>query len=137
MITNIPSSFMLTAHRWKVVHVKAINEGDTFGDCDYTAHTIRIAESVSGRTTTQHERLQTFIHEFYHALLQTVGRDDESLVVQLENLTYQSTLTAKYKHDHSRTRSNSQHRNGRGTARARKTADEATDSAESKPDIAI
>lgn len=93
----IPRSFMLTAHRWTVKYVRSINEGETFGDCDSMTHTIRIAETVQGRPTTQTERVQTFVHEFYHALLQTVGRDDESLVLTLENLTYQALTTAKFK----------------------------------------
>jgi len=142
----IPHTFDLTGHRWRVKFVASINDGDTFGDCDNMTHVIRIAESVHGRATTTDERTQTFIHEFYHALLQTVGQDSESLVLTLENLTYQAIKTAKYRtantrtdppHDTPRTRPSAQHRNRRGTARPGAAIDEATDSAEPESDPTV
>lgn len=100
----IPTSFKLGGNTWKVrtlkhiVHIGPNNEVmHLYGDCDIEKCLIRIAKNVDGRPCTQDTIIQTFIHEFIHAALYTIGKkfDDEELVIGLENMVWQYLRTAK------------------------------------------
>lgn len=100
----IPTSFKLGGNTWRVRVVKHIvaigSKGEVqhlYGDCAIDEQRIRLARSVDGRPCTDEQIQQTFIHEFIHAALYTIGRkfDDEELVVGLENMVWQLIRTAK------------------------------------------
>lgn len=91
----IPSSFQLAAHRWRVRVVKL--QG-VYGDCDCDNHVIRIASHVDGTPTSEEQRFATFMHEFVHAALHTLGMDDsEQLAAGLEQMYFQLHKTARWK----------------------------------------
>ena len=69
-----------------------------YGDCDCDKHTIRIATHVDGQATTIEQRYATFLHEFVHAALHTLGMDDsEQLAAGLEQMFFQLHKTARWK----------------------------------------
>ena len=91
----LPTSFRLGGHTWRV---KVCKLTDLYGECDYDKHVIRIASEVNSKPTTEQTRFQTFIHEYYHAALHTLGReDDEEIVAGLEQMTWQLIKTARWK----------------------------------------
>lgn len=93
---TVPKSFVMAGNRW---HVRLRKRLDGYGLCDFTTHTILIAETVGGRPTTPEERFKTFIHEALHALEFTMGRDaDEEFVSAAEQLIYQAFRTARGSH---------------------------------------
>ena len=95
---TIPKSFKLAGQRWKVTIVKRYMTG--YGECDYATRTIRIASSVDGKPTTDGERLQTFLHEWWHAFEHVSGQDaNETSAVLFENLMYETLLTMRGAHD--------------------------------------
>lgn len=100
-----PTSFKLGGNTWRVKLQKAIvvvtPAGEVqhlYGECNIDTYTIRIARTVEGKPCTPETMTQTFIHEFIHAALYTIGRrfDDEELVVGLENMVWQYLKTAKH-----------------------------------------
>lgn len=92
---EIPTSFKLAAHTWRVRIVKL---NGVYGDCDCDKQIIRIASHVDGAPTNEQQRYSTFLHEFYHAALHTLGKaDDEELVAGLEQMTYQLHKSARWK----------------------------------------
>lgn len=96
---KIPTSFKLGAHTWKVKIVDKIGEPSeyVYGICYTTDHIIHIAKSVNGKKVTESSMYQTFLHEFVHAALHILGReDDEELAAGLEQMYYQLHKTAKY-----------------------------------------
>lgn len=96
---KIPTSFKLGAHTWKVKIVNKIdNDSDSFhGICYTTEHIIKIARTVNGKKMSDDSMYQTFLHEFVHAALHILGReDDEELAAGLEQMYYQLYKTAKY-----------------------------------------
>lgn len=96
---KIPSSFKLGAHTWKVKVVKSLGEleGAFYGQCDYDNHVIHIAKLVRGKRQSDSAMYQTFLHEFVHAALHILGRnDDEELAAGLEQMYFQLAKTAKY-----------------------------------------
>lgn len=95
MSYEIPTSFKLAGHSWRVRVVKL--QG-MYGDCDCDKHIIRIASHVDGKATTQEQRYATFLHEFVHAALHTLGMDDsEQLAAGLEQMMFQLHKTARWK----------------------------------------
>jgi len=91
----IPTSFQLAGHRWRVRLVKL--QG-IYGDCDCDKHVIRIASHVDGTPTKDEQRFATFLHEFVHAALHTLGMDDsEQLAAGLEQMYFQLHKTARWK----------------------------------------
>lgn len=96
---TIPSSFKLGAHTWKVKIVKSLGEleGAFYGQCDCESHVIHIAKIVRGKRQSDSTMYQTFLHEFVHAALHILGRnDDEELAAGLEQMYFQLAKTAKY-----------------------------------------
>jgi hypothetical protein len=91
---TIPKSFKLAGQRWRVTIAKRGMTG--YGECDFTTRTIRIASSVDGKTTSETERLQTFLHEWWHAFESVTGQDvNEPMAVLFENLMYETLLTMR------------------------------------------
>lgn len=91
---KIPSSFKLGAHTWRVRYKKMV---DLFGYCDCDRHLICISTFVRDRPTTEEERITTFIHEMGHAVLHTMGKEDnEELVAATEQLIYQAIKTQRF-----------------------------------------
>ena len=92
---EIPTSFQLAGHRWKVRRVKT---NGLFGDCDTNNHVIRVAVELDGKPTTPEQQYATFLHEFVHAALHTLGiEDNEQLAAGLEQMLFQMTKTARWK----------------------------------------
>jgi hypothetical protein len=92
---QVPTSFMLAGHRWRVRMVKLAG---LYGDCDTNSHTIRVATHIDGVVTTDEQRFATFLHEFVHAALHTLGvEDDEQLAAGLEQMFFQLHKTARWK----------------------------------------
>ena len=91
---RIPTSFRLGGHTWRV---KLCKLSGVYGECDYDRHTIRIASVIDGKETTEQVRYQTYLHEYYHAALHTLGReDDEELVAGLEQMAWQRMKSERY-----------------------------------------
>ena len=91
---KIPKSFKLGAHTWKIKYRKM---ADTFGICDPDEHIIYISTHLANRSTTETEQISTFIHEVGHAVLHTMGMDDnEQFVIAAEELVLQIILTMRY-----------------------------------------
>jgi hypothetical protein len=92
---EIPTSFMLAGHRWRVKQCKL---NGLYGDCDCDKHVIRIATHIDDVSTTDEQRFATFLHEFVHAALHTLGMDDsEQLAAGLEQMYFQLHKTARWK----------------------------------------
>lgn len=100
----IPTSFKLGGNTWRVKIQKSIvvvtPAGEVqhlYGECNADTYTIRVARTVGGAICSPDTMTQTFIHEFIHAALYTIGRrfDDEELVVGLENMVWQYFKTAR------------------------------------------
>lgn len=91
---KIPKSFKLGAHTWKIKYRKM---SDTYGLCDANEHTIYISTHILNRPTTDIEKVSTFIHEVGHAVLHTMGIDDnEQFVIAAEELVLQIVLSMRY-----------------------------------------
>lgn len=96
---NLPTSFKLGAHTWRVRVVKSIGKpgGECYGECVFVEHRINIAKVVEGKPVSEATMYQTFLHEFIHAALHILGRnDDEELAAGLEQMLYQLHKTARY-----------------------------------------
>jgi len=100
----IPTSFKLGGNTWRVrFHKSVIAIGQNnevqhlYGECDIDKCLIKLAQTVDGKPCSEDTIYQTFIHEFIHAALYTIGKrfDDEELVVGLENMVWQYLRTAK------------------------------------------
>lgn len=92
---EIPTSFQLAGHRWRVIRVKS---NEYYGECDTNAHIIRIAAMLNGKPTTSEQQYATFLHEFVHAALHTLGiEDNEQLAAGLEQMLLQMAKTARWK----------------------------------------
>lgn len=90
----IPKSFELGGFTWKV---KLCKMTDVYGECDYGSHTLRIASHVDGKRVSLESRFASFLHEFFHAALHTLGKlDDEELVAGLEQMTFQMMKSSRY-----------------------------------------
>jgi hypothetical protein len=95
MSYEVPTSFRLGGHTWRVKMVKLKG---LYGDCDTDKHIIRIASELDGKPTTAETQYATFLHEFIHAALHTLGvDDDEQLAAGLEQMLFQLTKTARWK----------------------------------------
>lgn len=91
---NIPKTFELGGFTWKV---RVCKMTEVYGECDYGSHTLRIASHVDGKRVSQESRFASFLHEFFHAALHTLGRnDDEELVAGLEQMTFQMMKSSRY-----------------------------------------
>lgn len=94
-----PTSFKLGAHTWRVKIVKQLVDGSQhlYGICHMDENRIEIARTVNGRELSEDSIFQTFLHEFVHAALYILGRDDnEELAAGFEQMLYQLHKTAKY-----------------------------------------
>ena len=90
----IPKSFELGGFTWKV---KLCKMTEVYGECDYQSNTLRVASHIDGKRVDAEKRYASFLHEFYHAALHTLGKpDDEELVAGLEQMTFQKDKTARY-----------------------------------------
>ena len=90
----IPKTFKLAGQKWAVKIAKRGMTG--YGECDFTTRTIRIASSVDGKVTSDNERLQTFLHEWWHAFESVTGQDvNETSAVLFEHLMYETLLTMR------------------------------------------
>lgn len=91
---TIPKTFELGGFTWKV---KLCKMTEVYGECDYGSHTLRIASHIDGKRVDAEQRFAAFLHEFFHAALHTLGRnDDEELVAGLEQMTFQMMKSARY-----------------------------------------
>lgn len=91
---TIPKSFELGGFTWKV---RVCKMTDVYGECDYASHTLRIASHVDGKRVSLESRFASFLHEFFHAALHTLGKlDDEELVAGLEQMTFQMMKSSRY-----------------------------------------
>lgn len=100
MTPAIPTSFKLGAHTWRVKLVKELiaDEVDCFGNCDSDKMVITIALNVSSKPTTEDQRFATFLHEFMHAAMHTLGMEDnEQLAAGMEQMLLQLFKTARWK----------------------------------------
>jgi hypothetical protein len=95
---QIPTSFKLGAHTWRVRISDTLGVSQNlYGLCDYEANLIRIARNVNGKALSQQSMFQTFLHEFIHAALHILGKnDDEEFVAGMEQMWFQLYKTAKY-----------------------------------------
>jgi hypothetical protein len=92
---EIPTSFQLGGHRWRV---KVLRCSGVYGQCDFDKHVLMIASHVDGVETSEEQRYATFLHEFIHAALHTLGMDDsEQLAAGLEQMMFQLNKTARFK----------------------------------------
>lgn len=92
---DIPTSFQLGGHRWRVKVQKC---SEVYGQCDFDKHVLLIASHVDGTETSPEQRYTTFLHEFVHAALHTLGMDDsEQLAAGLEQMFFQLNKTARFK----------------------------------------
>lgn len=100
----IPTSFKLGGNTWRVrimKHLVQIGPNNDvqhlYGLCDVESNLIRIARTIDGRTCSEETIYKTFIHEFIHAALYTVGKQyqDEELVIGLGNMVWQYLRTAR------------------------------------------
>jgi hypothetical protein len=92
---EVPTSFRLGGHTWRI---KLTPLKGMYGDCDTDKNLIRIATELDGKPTTAETRYATFLHEFIHAALHTIGvADDEQLAAGLEQMFFQLTKTARWK----------------------------------------
>lgn len=91
---TIPKTFELGGFTWKV---KLCKMTEVYGECDYGSHTLRVASHIDGKRVDAEQRFAAFLHEFFHAALHTLGRnDDEELVAGLEQMTFQMTKSSRY-----------------------------------------
>lgn len=91
---TIPKSFELGGFTWKV---RVCKMTEVYGECDYASHTLRIASHVDGKRVSLESRFASFLHEFFHAALHTLGKlDDEELVAGLEQMTFQMMKSSRY-----------------------------------------
>ncbi len=91
----LPTSFSLAGHRWKV---KQVRSKDLYGWCDTNKHVLYIVTHLDGKPTTEEQRYATFLHEFIHAALHTLGLEDsEQLAAGLEQMLFQLHKTARWK----------------------------------------
>ena len=78
-----------------------VENGEAYGICEKSTYTINIARRVmrdgSWHELTEEDVMQTFLHELLHSILEFLGRDEESLVVSLENVAWQALKTMKWK----------------------------------------
>ncbi len=90
----IPKTFELGGFTWKV---KLCKMTEVYGECDYQSNTLRVASHIDGKRVDAEKRYASFLHEFFHAALHTLGKpDDEELVAGLEQMTFQKDKTARY-----------------------------------------
>lgn len=91
---TIPKTFELGGFTWKV---KLCKMTEVYGECDYGSHTLRVASHIDGKRVDAEQRFAAFLHEFFHAALHTLGRnDDEELVAGLEQMAFQMMKTSRY-----------------------------------------
>ena len=94
-----PTSFKLGAHTWKVKTVDSLVDAGSHlhGICYPGENRIEIARTVNGKKVSEDSMYQTFLHEFIHAALHILGRNDnEELAAGLEQMLYQLHKTARY-----------------------------------------
>lgn len=99
----IPTSFKLGAHTWRVKLVKQlVQDGvDCFGNCDSDKQVISIALHISGKPTNESQRFSSFLHEFMHAAMHTLGMEDnEQIAAGMEQMLLQLFKTARWKKPH-------------------------------------
>lgn len=90
----IPKTFELGGFTWKV---KLCKMTEVYGECDYGSHTLRVASHIDGKRVDAEQRFAAFLHEFFHAALHTLGRnDDEELVAGLEQMAFQMMKSSRY-----------------------------------------
>lgn len=98
---GLPDSFEIGANRWKIRVCDTVENGEAYGVCEKSSYTIKIARRVmhegSWRELTEEDVMQTFLHELLHSVLEFLGRDEEALVVGIENVTWQALKTMKWK----------------------------------------
>ncbi len=89
---KIPKSFEMQGRTIRVANVESIN--DAYGTWEALKDLITIDAS-----STKHRREATFLHEFFHAALEALGREDlsqdEKLVDGLSGLMHQMLKTGK------------------------------------------
>ena len=91
---TIPKSFELGGYTWRVRVGKMVAD---YGECHFDTQVIKIASHISGKRVSAEQRFASFLHEFFHAALHTLGRnDDEELVAGLEQMLFQMTKSARY-----------------------------------------
>lgn len=91
---KLASAFKLGAHTWKVKYKKM---PDLFGLCDSDNHIIYISTDVNGRPTSEIQQMSSLIHEVGHAVLHTMGMDDnEQFIIAVEELVLQIILSMRY-----------------------------------------
>jgi hypothetical protein len=91
---TIPKAFELGGFTWRV---KMCKMSAVYGECDYATHTLRIASHIDGKRVNAEQRYASFLHEFFHAALHTLGRnDDEELVAGLEQMMFQMMKSARH-----------------------------------------
>lgn len=91
---TIPKTFELGGFTWKV---KLCKMTEVYGECDYGSHTLRVASHIDGKRVDAEQRFAAFLHEFFHAALHTLGRnDDEELVAGLEQMAFQMMKSSRY-----------------------------------------
>lgn len=95
---RIPTSFKLGAHTWRVrISDTVVGGQNLYGLCDYESNVIRIARTVNGKQLSLQSMYQTFLHEFIHAAMHTLGKnDDEEFTAGLEQMWFQLCKTARF-----------------------------------------
>lgn len=101
MIHKIPESYRVGGQEIKVHIVEELNKGRNLGVCCTAAGYIKIARKFSDPDEEQSESsmFNTFIHEWIHSCLDTIGRsdlsEDEQFVHSLAAAVTESILTSK------------------------------------------
>jgi hypothetical protein len=75
-----------------------LDEADCFGNCDTNKQIIAISLNVGGKPTSYDQQFATFIHEFMHAAMHTLGMEDnEQLAAGMEQMFLQLFKTGRWK----------------------------------------
>lgn len=105
---RIPKSFVLLGHKYKIVQVPdLLAEEDVYGDEDYSGRQIRIQPKAMVPSEYTHPRkgpqscvievtdeqvIDTYFHETFHAILDSIGEEELSENEKFVNLVAKAML---------------------------------------------
>lgn len=99
MEIKIPKSFELGALRYDVKHVDELCHGVEYGNCNVAETIVEIADTHHGKPVSECRKEQVFFHEFVHAILDILGKEDlnsdEEFVEAFSNMLCQGLKSFK------------------------------------------